>query len=332
MENARYKILMVEDDKLDRMAFMRMVEEEELSYDCTFAASVREAKTLLGTEQFDIVICDYLLGDGTAFEILAYVKSAPVIFVTGAGNEEVAMKAWQAGAYDYVIKDHERSYLKTIPITLENAIKHQRMRSRLRLLSHAVVSTDDCVYITDLEDKITFVNRAFCQTYGYSEEEIIGQDSSILWKGVVNEAEPGSCYQANNGWEVGFLHRRKDGTQFPVSLTRSDVKDEEGNEVALVVIARDISERMEVEHKLIAQNRELTRQNRLQTELTVAACRQLETLANDLRSIASESKTQATGLINTELCKNLESLGQKIDKVRETIEELYEASPCKTAQ
>ena len=150
METTRYKILLIEDDKLDQMAFVRMVEEKGFSYDCTVAGSVSEAKDILSTRRFDIVIADYSLGDGTAFDILDLVKNTPIIFVTGAGNEEIAAEAWMAGAYDYLIKDNERNYLKTVSITIENAIKHKRTEERLRLLSHAIVSTDDSVYITDL--------------------------------------------------------------------------------------------------------------------------------------------------------------------------------------
>ena len=61
---------------------------------------------------FDIVITDHSLGDGTAFEILKLAENIPVIVVTGAGDEETAIKAWKAGAYDYLIKDLDQNYLK----------------------------------------------------------------------------------------------------------------------------------------------------------------------------------------------------------------------------
>jgi len=131
MANVEYKILLIEDDKIDQMAFKRLVENEGLPYDYTVAASVAEAKSILGSERFDIVIADYLLGDGTAFDILHLVKNTPVIFVTGAGNEEIATEAWKAGAYDYLIKDHTRNYLKAVPITIKNAVRHREMEEIL---------------------------------------------------------------------------------------------------------------------------------------------------------------------------------------------------------
>lgn len=262
MENIGYRILLVEDDKLDQMAFLRMVKDKELSYDCTVAGSVSEADNILKSKVFDIVIADYMLGDGTAFDILELANETPVIFVTGVGDEEIATQAWKAGACDYLIKDPQRNYLKAVPVTIENTIKHKKTEERLQLLSHAVMSTDDSIYITDMDDKIIFVNKAFCETYGYAEEELIGKDSNILCQEGPLSADARNIYQDVNVREVGFYHKRKDGNKFPVSLSRSVVKDKNGNEIALVGVARNISERLSVEDKIRTLNQTLLRGNR----------------------------------------------------------------------
>jgi PAS domain S-box-containing protein len=326
MENTRYKILLIEDDKLDRIAFKRMLEEEELPYDCTVAGSVSEARDILSSERFDVVISDYSLGDGTAFDIIDLASNTPIILVTGVGNEEIATKAWKAGAYDYLIKDHEQNYLKTVPITIENAVKHKRMESRLRLLSHAVVSTDDCVYITDLDDKITFVNRAFCETYGYEEKEVIGKDSNILWNKGPVDADMENTYEAVGGWEVGFFHRRKDGSEFPVSLSRSDVTDENGNEVALVVIARDISERMKIEAELRTSNQELIKENRLIKEFAVALCHQLTEPITELGNIIADAMRASAVQTDAQLRNGLELADKNINAVTGIIGNFLEVS------
>ncbi len=326
MENVRYKILLIEDDKLDQKAFMRMVEDGELPYDCKTAESVSEAEIILSSEKFDVVIADYMLGDGTAFDILGSfsTKGTPVIFVTGAGDEEVSIKAWKAGAYDYLIKDQEKNYLKIVPITIENAVKHKRIQARLRLLSHTIVSTDDSIYITDLEDKITFVNRAFCETYGYTEEEILGKDCNILWEGSPASDNSENVYQAVSGWEIGFFHKRKDGSKFPVSLTRSDVKDESGNEVALVVISRDISERMQIENELRTKNRQLKKQNRLKSKLFISTSNVLGMLLPTLKNIIREVEIRANSKISRELKEKLESVEENIDGITKALSDFKE--------
>ena len=124
MSDVGYKVLLIEDDKIDRAAFKRFVEAENLLYDCTIAGSVAEARSILGgSERFDIIIADYSLGDGTVVDILALVEDTPVIFVTGGDNEKATAEVVKAGACDYLIKDLDRTYLKELPEKVERIVK-----------------------------------------------------------------------------------------------------------------------------------------------------------------------------------------------------------------
>ncbi|MGB2863779.1 MAG: ATP-binding protein [Sedimentisphaerales bacterium] len=131
MEDTKYKVLLIEDNKLDCMAFKRFVEDEKLLYDLTAVRSISEAKDILGSEQFDIIVSDYSLRDGTALDILNSVKHIPIILITGAADEQVAITAWRAGAYDYLPKDLNRKYLRAVPKTIENTIKRKKVEDAL---------------------------------------------------------------------------------------------------------------------------------------------------------------------------------------------------------
>ncbi len=254
------RILLVEDDKIDQMAFKRLVKDENLSYDYDIAGSVSEARKILDPQRFDIAIMDYSLGDGTVFDIFDLVKDIPIIVVTGSGDERIAVKAMKAGAYDYLIKDLERNYLKVLPITVESAIKRKKTEKQFRMLSHAIMSINDSVYITDMDDRITFVNKALCKTYGYEEEDVIGRYSNVLWKGAsTNEDVKNIISQIKLNQKCEFYHRRRDGSEFPVSLSRSVIKDENGNEVAIVGVASDITECKQAEEVLRGAYDELER-------------------------------------------------------------------------
>ena len=124
MENPRYNILLIEDDKLDQEAFIRLVEDQELPYDCKIAGSISEARGILGRECFDVIITDYSLGDGTACEIFAIVKDTPIILITG--TEEVVTNALGSCVCNFLVKDIGRNYLKVVPIAIENAVKGKR--------------------------------------------------------------------------------------------------------------------------------------------------------------------------------------------------------------
>jgi len=270
MKDIRHKILLVEDNELDRMAFTRSVQDQELPYDCTTACSLAEALSILSCEQFDVVISDYSLGDGTALDVLDAVKDTPVIIITGAGDEAVAVNAWKAGAYDYLVKDVDRNYLKAVPITIENAVRQKKSKEQVQLLLGAIMSAADSIYITNLEDRIIFVNKAFCRTYGYEEEDIIGKNSNVLWIGKSQSKFTRSVFRtqiAVTDWEIGFYHRRKDGSLFAVSLSRSIIKDPGGKSVAVVGVVRDISGLILVEDKIKALNKKLQEESSLMSEL-----------------------------------------------------------------
>ena len=179
MENTNYKVLLVEDDKLDQMAFERFVESEKLPYSFVIRSSISEAKSVLENEQFDIIITDFTLGDGTALDILEIVKDVPIILTTGARDEEVAVKAWKAGAYDYLAKDYSRDYLKALPKTIVNAIKRRQMEVALDRKQRNLVAIFDTVPIGLIlvceNFTVSRVNDAIRQMFNRDYSQMIGR-------------------------------------------------------------------------------------------------------------------------------------------------------------
>jgi PAS domain S-box-containing protein len=265
MENKKIKVLLVEDNLIEQRLFIHYVEKKAPQYDYKVAGSVYEALNVLSHEKFDIVISDHDLGDGIALDVIKAAQDTPTIVVTGAGDEETAINALKAGAYDYLIKDINQNYLKAIPITVEHALARKKTEKTLQLLSGAVMSTGDSVYITDLAGMIIFVNKAFCKTYGYKESEIIGQSSSILWIGKQQSQNSRSVFQRSTlagNCEIAFYQRRKDSSIFPVSLSRSIIKDANRKDIAIVSFARDITAMIEAEEELRAENQRLKEERR----------------------------------------------------------------------
>ena len=50
------------------------------------------------------------------------------------------------------------------------------------MLSHASMNIGDSIYTTDTDDKIIFVNKAFCETYGFEREDILEKYDNVFWK------------------------------------------------------------------------------------------------------------------------------------------------------
>lgn len=242
--NERIRILLIEDDTIDQRAFMRHVEREQLPYACHIVQSLEAARAALAEYEFDLILTDYHLGDGTALDVCSAARGIPLVVITGAGNEEIAVRALKSGAYDYLIKDPERNYLKILPHTVEKTVQSARADRQMKMLLHAIMHISDSVYITDTQGLVRFVNKAFSDTYGYSESEIYGQPVALLGE----ECSGGEC-----------VHRRKDGSQFFVSLSKSTLRDENGNVTSIVTVARDITERKKAEEALRASEEKYRR-------------------------------------------------------------------------
>ena len=99
---------------VDQMAFKRMVNKQNPDFTHVVAGSVQEARRALTDHEFDVVVSDFLLGDGTLFDILSEVvaRGLPVIVTTVIGDESTAIQAIRDGADDYILKDPEHNYLK----------------------------------------------------------------------------------------------------------------------------------------------------------------------------------------------------------------------------
>jgi PAS domain S-box-containing protein len=108
------------------------------------------------------------------------------------------------------------------------------------------------VSITDLNNIILYVNDTFLRMYGYEEKELLGKSIEMV-KHTGEASQESSLIVKNTmegGWQGELMNRRKDGTTFPITLSTSVVRDEEGNAVGFIGVARDISRREEREKQL----------------------------------------------------------------------------------
>lgn len=129
---APVRVLLVEDNEYDEMAFRRMVKQRELDYTITSASTGAEGIKYLEEGEFDIILLDFLLIDMDGLEFLKEIRNrgldAPVIFLTGQGSEKVAVAAMKLGAYDYLTKMSDMSHLAQLPATITQAIDQFRLR------------------------------------------------------------------------------------------------------------------------------------------------------------------------------------------------------------
>jgi PAS domain S-box-containing protein len=120
------------------------------------------------------------------------------------------------------------------------------------ILAFALKSISECVSITDMDDRVIFINEAFLRTYCYTREELLNKPISIVRSpnnpaDIIREILPAT---KRGGWRGEIMNRKKDGSDFPVSLTTSIIYDDEGQAIAIMGVASDITESKKVEGAL----------------------------------------------------------------------------------
>jgi PAS domain S-box-containing protein len=162
---------------------------------------------------------------------------------------------------------NETGQITNYMLMQEDITEQKKSEYQSTILSESLKSVKDCVSITDFDNNITFVNQAFLDTYGYTEEEILGQKISIIRRDKYIKENDRLIAQANLGdyWLGELTNVRKDGSEFPVEVWASTVRDKSGEPIAYVGIARDITERKRIENDLILAKENAEEANRLKT-------------------------------------------------------------------
>lgn len=122
--------------------------------------------------------------------------------------------------------------------------ERQRMQEQLKQAATVFESTAEGVMITDTQQRITAVNRAFSHITGYDEDEALGQRPSMLASGQHDKVFYATMWYslaAHGHWQGEIWNRRKNGELYPQWLTISAVRDEQRIITHFVGVFADIS-------------------------------------------------------------------------------------------
>ena len=166
-------------------------------------------------------------------------------------NRTLAGRKIHAALHWSVQPGSEKTFSNVI-VSFLDITERKRAEHELSLLAHTLRSISECVSITDMSDIICFVNEAFLKTYGFEEHELMGKSITLVRSPgnppeLTREILPATL---RGGWRGEILNRRKDGSEFPIYLSTSIVRDENRKPIYLVGIARDVAEDRRVQDEI----------------------------------------------------------------------------------
>ena len=262
------KILVVEDEAITAKDIQDGL--RGLGYDAPAIASsgegaIKKAEAI----KPDLVLMDIVLtGDMDGIEAAEQIHNRfdiPVVYLTAYIDEERLEKTKVTEPYGYIIKPFEDKELRPI---IEMALQRHKL---VKVLRESVVqyrgifnSATDSFLIFDLDGNIVEANPHACRMYGYSREELIGNEIAFSYPDdQLPKLEKALKATMDGGWIGELVAMRKNGELFPIAVSSSIIKDDEGNVIAYMASHDDISERKRAKEELKKKNEELEIFNRL---------------------------------------------------------------------
>lgn len=171
----------------------------------------------------------------------------------------------------------------------EDTTEKREAEKKVELLAHSIQNISECVIITDQQNNILYVNRAFEDVYGYSAEEVNGESFGILRSLNNPKKINDQVYKSTQptSWQGELLNVKKDSSEFPAFLSTALVKNDKGETYARIGVIRDITNRKKVEKELIEAKLKAEQSDKLKSEFLAQMSHEIRTPINVILNIAN---------------------------------------------
>ena len=231
---------------------------EHLGYVIQIATRAKAGLAIAAAGPIDVAIVDIQLPDMSGIDVLHGIRrvlpTTEVIFITGHASLGTAIEAINGLAFAYMVKPFEMSHLL---MTVEQAVRKQRLaqalldsEERYRLVTENIA---DAVFLLELDGRIALGNRRAEMITGYPRAELVDRSLfSLLPEAGARETQARlSAARADPDatpfFEVELI--RKDGARVLIEVHVTTVL-KDGQPVALLAVARDITQRRHLEDQL----------------------------------------------------------------------------------
>jgi PAS domain S-box-containing protein len=267
------RAIIIEDSPDDALLVVREIERAGYTIQAQRVQTAEELRDALAQGTWDLVLADYSLPHFSATEGLAILKEAgldvPFIIVSSCIGEEVAVQLMKDGANDYVMKDHLSRLGPAVQRELHDAEERRGKREAEQALRQSkdtyrmlTESIKDAVWIADTETrKYLYVSPSVKRLRGYTPEEITAQpmEAALAPEGAalvsqqiqqqiedfVSGREPPGTFHT-----IDIEQPCKNGSTVWTEAITDCYRDEQTGHVVVRGVARDITERRQMEEKL----------------------------------------------------------------------------------
>ncbi len=227
-------------------------------------------------QNWNVIVWNKKCEEVTGFkreEMVNNSKVAEILFPDKAYRKQIILDWKNKGKniVDYVVKiSNKNNVVKTISWTNISdtfpisdwalwgigfdVTEKIKLNETIHKLSRAVEQSPVSIEITDKDGTIEYVNPYFCSTTGYSAEELIGKNPSILKSGLQTEEfykELWAAISHGKEWRGQFQNKKKNGEFYWEWATISPIKDDKGKITHFLAVKEDITHHKKIEKELL---------------------------------------------------------------------------------
>ena len=246
------------------------------------------------------------VGPGDYPHIISYRATTrwPVL-VSVDLHQDDALATWrsEAATFSFVMGGGLVALLILSFVVYRQRSAQDRAEHQLTLLGTALKTSANMVLITDVDAKIVWVNDAFCQQFGYTFKEVIGQNPRILSSGLMTPSIYKELWETILGgkiWTGEFVNRCKDGRLLIVNQTISPIINADGETTHFVGIHDDITKRKEAENDLREAKIVAETANTVKTQFLANMSHELRTPLNAVLGFIDMMRMQTFGPLGHE--------------------------------
>ena len=134
----------------------------------------------------------------------------------------------------------------------------ERQGRELHIKNHAIDTSINGIILSNLEDSVNYVNKAFLDMWGYEDpEEVLGKQILHFLKGLDTQKPMAYLSDLGGGWRGELTAERKDKSTFEVEISASLIRDKSRLPIGIMAFLLDITERKYVEEQIRKLNQEL---------------------------------------------------------------------------
>ncbi len=271
-------ILVIDDEEHIRDLLGEMLGMS--GYECALAADAVEAREILKSRNFELVLCDINMPGESGLDFIRHVTAVfpdtASVMITALDDPLVAAQALEMGVYDYITKPFE---LNSVLISVANALRRrdleiqnrlyqkkleikvekrtaalQESNARLRAIFEAAKHIAFILIENKPDNLILEFSPGAERLIEYDRAEVVGRPASVLnlpdeifdLQGVPDSAE--------NTEGVGITREislnGRSGTELPTFSTTYPIFNADGEMTAILLVAIDISERIKATREI----------------------------------------------------------------------------------